>query len=236
MCGRYASARTDEEIASELGVKHVVAEAPSPSWNVAPTQHRRIVVDRAEHQDSAPVRVLRSASWGLVPSWSKDRKIGHRLINARSETIVSKPAFRAAAARRRALIPADGYYEWMKIDGHTVPYFLHHPAETLMTFAGLYELWPDPERADDDPDRWLWTYSVITRPAQDSLGHIHDRAPLVIPPDHWQDWLNPAITERDTIARILEAIPDPELVPREVSSAVGSVRNNGPELVKPVGN
>jgi putative SOS response-associated peptidase YedK len=79
MCGRYASARTDEEIASELGVAHVVGEAPSPSWNVAPTQHQRIVVERAEQQDSAPARVLRTAAWGLIPSWSQDRKIGHRL-------------------------------------------------------------------------------------------------------------------------------------------------------------
>jgi putative SOS response-associated peptidase YedK len=233
MCGRYSSARSDSEIASELGVKKVVDDEPRPSWNVAPTQQRRIVVERGESDDHEATRTLRTSRWGLMPAWAKDIKIGHRLINARSETLLSKPAFRSAAVRRRALIPADGYFEWEKVDGKKVPYFLHHPDETLMTFGGLYELWPEPERDTDDPDRWMWTYTIITRPAQDSLGHIHDRAPLVIPTEQWSDWLDPTNTERDAIAELIDAIPDPELAPRRVGSAVGSVRNNSPDLVTP---
>jgi putative SOS response-associated peptidase YedK len=116
-----------------------------------------------------------------LPSWAKDVKLGARLINARSETLTEKPAFRAAAARRRCLVPATGYFEWEKVDGRKVPQFLFRPDEAQLAFAGLYELWPDPERAEDDPDRWVWSYTIITRSAPDAVGHIHDRSPVLVP-------------------------------------------------------
>ncbi len=127
MCGRYASTSTDSEVAKEFGVAEVVGEQPAPPWNVAPTQTRRVVLEHAsregagEAETDRPSRELRSARWGLLPSWAKDMKIGARLINARSETLTEKPAFRVAAARRRCLVPAEGYFEWEKVDGRKVP-------------------------------------------------------------------------------------------------------------------
>ena len=213
----------------------MVGEQPAPSWNVAPTQTARIVLERAPRgeEDGGVQRMLRSARWGLIPSWAKDAKIGSRLINARSETITEKPSFKAAAARRRCVVPADGYYEWEKIDGRKVPHFFHRDDEVL-SFAGLYELWPNPDAEPDDPDRWVWSYTVLTRPAPDALGHIHDRSPVVVPRGELLDtWLTPTLTDYDQVTQLLAAIPSPGLQPREVSTEVNSVRHNGPQLVEP---
>lgn len=243
MCGRYVNARTDADIAVEFAVAQTVGDQPEPSWNIAPTQTRRIIVehpardpDPASDEQAPPApsvpRTLRSARWGLVPSWAKDLKIGQRLINARSETVTEKPAFRAAAARRRCLVPAEGYYEWMHIDGHKTPYFLHRD-ENLLGFAGLYELWPDPDTAHDDPGRWLWSYTILTRPAPDALGHVHDRSPIVVPADLQAAWLNPTLTASAEVSDLLADIPDPDLTPRQVSTQVNSVRHNGAHLLDP---
>jgi putative SOS response-associated peptidase YedK len=236
VCGRYSVARPDSDVAKEFDVDAIVGEEPAPSWNVAPTQIARVIVERVprDSDDEAAQRTLRNARWGLIPSWAKDVKIGNRLINARSETVTEKPAFKAAAARRRCLVPADGYYEWEKVDGKKVPHFLHN-AEDLLAFAGLYELWPDPNRDKDDPDRWLWSYTILTSPASDTLGHIHDRSPVVIPPGELRGrWLDPSLTEPDQVRELLASIPETRLRPREVSTAVNSPDNNGPELVEPV--
>jgi len=115
-----------------------------------------------------------------------------------------------------------------------VPYFLHRDHD-LLAFAGLYELWPDPERAQDDPDRWLWSYTVLTHPAPDTVGHVHDRSPVVVPRGELRErWLDPALTDPDQVRELLAAIPEPRLEPYEVSPAVNSPGNNGPELVQPL--
>jgi len=237
MCGRYASTRNDAALAAEFGVDDVVDEALEPNWNVAPTQQVRAVLERAPHDDpdAAASRLLRSVGWGLVPSWAKDRKIGSKMINARVETLVSKPAFKAAARRRRCLLPADGYFEWQKTDAKAkVPYYLHLGGEVL-AFAGLYELWPDPDLPEDDPARWLWTCTIITTSAPDTLGHIHERSPLLVPPGDLRDaWLDPTLTEPDDVQALINSMPQPPLEPYEVSTAVNSPRNNGPELLTPV--
>ena len=265
MCGRYANSSTDADISHAFAVTETSGEQLSPNWNVAPTQQVRAVLvrtpraghganggtgtgasgtdgkagdqagDHAGDQAGDPVRELRSLRWGLVPSWAKDLKIGSRLVNARAETITEKPAFKAAARRRRCLLPADGYYEWEHRPDQKakVPYFLHR-GDDLLAFAGLYELWPDPERAEDDPDRWLWSCTVLTTSAPDALGHIHERSPVLLTPELAQDWLDPALTDPDRVRELLAAVPEPRLEPREVSIAVNSVRNNGPQLVRPV--
>ena len=177
MCGRYVSSASTADLLSEFDVEEVVGEQPAPSWNVAPTDPVRAILQRPPkeqaQQESAeqassrgtPVRQLRTLRWGLVPSWSKDPKGGARMINARIETVTEKPAFRKAAARRRCLLPAAGYYEWQKTENGKVPYFLHDPDGRLLAMAGLYELWRDPALADDDPNRWLWSCTVITQQA-----------------------------------------------------------------------
>jgi putative SOS response-associated peptidase YedK len=230
MCGRYAQTRVDDQLERDLVVDRILGEHREPSWNVAPTQDVPVVLERVE--DDARQRQLRSARWGLVPSWAKDVAIGSRMINARSETVLEKPAFRKAAARRRALVPMDGYYEWQPSErGPKTPFYLHGSGP--LAAAGLYELWRDHARADDDPDRWLWSVTIITRPAADSLGHIHDRCPVLLPRPLWDDWLDPAITAADEVGAMLVHVPELHLTPREVGRAVGDVANDDPSLIDP---
>jgi putative SOS response-associated peptidase YedK len=237
MCGRYVSVASSTDLTAELDVEDVVGEELDPSWNVAPTDPVRIVVQRTPRDaedDAAQIRQLRTARWGLVPSWSRDPKGGAKMINARIETVTQKPAFKAAAARRRCLVPALGYYEWQKTDGGKIPHFLHDPGGELLAMAGLYELWRDRSRDDDDPARWLWTCTIITQQATDLLGEIHDRNPVVVPPDLRAAWLDCSSDDPATAARLLERIPEARLEPYVVSPAVGNVKNNGPELIEPV--
>jgi len=226
VCGRYANSRHDGDLLKDFAVASVVDPEPGPSWNIAPTQNARVVLERVVSEQ--PDRQLRTLRWGLVPSWAKDLRIGSKLLNARSESITEKPAFKAAAARRRCLVPADGYYEWMATDGGKVPMYLH--GEGVLGFAGLYELRPDVE----DPDHWLWTYTILTCTAQDALGHIHDRSPVIVPPDVRDAWLDPRLTDPATVRDLVASIPPPTLETYEVSTEVNSVRNDGPQLIAPV--
>jgi putative SOS response-associated peptidase YedK len=236
MCGRYVSVAADSDLTDEFDVEEIVDEQPELSWNVAPTDPVRVVLERRPNdapESAAPVRQLRTARWGLVPSWSRDAKGGARMINARIETVTEKPAFKKAAAQRRCLVPALGYYEWQKRDGAKVPYFLHDPQGELLAFAGLYELWRDHDKADDDPTRWLWTCTIITQQATDLLGEIHDRNPVVVPPQLRAEWLDCSTADADVAPALLSRIPEARLEPYVVGPAVGNVRNNGPELIAP---
>jgi len=184
------------------------------------------------------VRQLRTLRWGLVPSWAKDPSIGSRMINTRVETITAKPAFRRAASRQRLIVPMDGYFEWQPPEsgkGRKTPFYLVDPERRPLAAAGLYEFWRDPAKDDDDPDRWLATLTVITTNATDTLGRIHDRSPLLLPPDLWEAWLDPELTDADDLHHLIAKIPEPHIEPIEVSPAVGNVRNNSPSLVEPVG-
>lgn len=235
MCGRYASTQSDNDLRAVFDIAETIGEELPPAYNVAPTQTVRTILERApkDEPEADAVRQLRSVRWGLIPSWSKDIKIGSRLINARSETITEKPAFKKAAARRRCIVPADGYYEWEKRDGKKVPYFLH--SSGVLEMAGLYELWRDPSKFEEDPDRWVWSVTVLTAPAADALGHIHDRSPVIVPESLRAAWLDPAMTDLGSVQEMLAAIPEPSLVPYEVSSMVNSVKNDNPDLLQPVG-
>ncbi len=236
MCGRFATTITDREMRSLFDVDEdeVVGDELPSSYNVAPTQPVRMVVERpAREGESGAVRQIRTARWGLVPSWAKDPSIGNRLINARSETVTTKPSFRAAAKARRTIIPADGYYEWEKRDGTKVPHFLH-PDDGVLAMAGLYEMWRDPSKSEDDPDRWLWSATILTRPATDELGRIHDRCPVVLPPEFRDPWLDAGLSDKADVEALLASVPDPRLATYEVSTAVNSPRNNNPDLLSPV--
>ncbi|MCC3293203.1 SOS response-associated peptidase [Arthrobacter sp. zg-Y411] len=231
MCGRYVMARATSDLVSAFAVEQTVGPEVLPSWNVAPTDDVRIVTERFRQEE--PVRRLATAKWGLVPVWAKDPKIGARMINARRETILEKPAFRKAAVKRRALVPADGYYEWEKTTDGKIPTYLYSEKRDPLAFAGLYEFWPDPALPEDHEHKWLLSVTIITTQATDALGHIHDRTPLIIPPDLYADWLDPKLTGGSDVAQLLDAVPEPVLTPRVVSSQVNSVRNNGPELIEP---
>jgi putative SOS response-associated peptidase YedK len=192
-------------------------------------------------RDATPARELRVVRWGLVPSWAKDISIGSRLINARAETVSEKPSFRRAFAKRRCLLPADGYYEWQVLEGKgpkgknlKQPFFIHRADGGPLAFAGLYELWRDREHPDGDPDAWLWTATIITTSAPDELGQIHDRMPMVIAPDSWADWLDPGNSDVGDLRALLAPAAARGLATYPVSTAVNAVRNNGPELIEPV--
>lgn len=239
MCGRFVVAGNKADLVNAFEIQEAPADLRR-SWNVAPMTDIPIITEKAS--DQSVTRRLETARWGLVPSWSKDPKAGARLINARSETVLEKPSFRKAAVKRRALVPADGYYEWLKDpDGSKTPIYLHPEDEgQLLGFAALYEFWPDPDKAEDDPEKWLVTATILTRTATDASGypqirHIHDRTPVIVPPDLRADWLNPARDDKEDVRQLLEAIPEPHLLPRVVDKAVGNVRNDGPHLIEPVG-
>jgi putative SOS response-associated peptidase YedK len=191
------------------------------------------VVERVLPGAVEPTRALRSMRWGLVPSWAATPKVGARMINARVETVLEKPSFRSAVTKRRLVVPADGYFEWQQVAGGKVPTFLRRPG-TGLSFAGLYELWRDPSKGADDPQRWLFTYTILTTRAPDALGHIHDRSPVVVPDELLDAWLDPAVTDSDTVRDLLASMPEPHLVPHPVGRDVNNVANNGLHLVEPV--
>jgi putative SOS response-associated peptidase YedK len=239
MCGRFANYFEPVDEAVEFGASAII-DPPPPSWNIPPTSTISIVRDRASHtaegsQAEAPVaRELRGARWGLVPSWSA-RPTGSALVNARAESVTTKPSFRAAAARRRALIPAAGYYEWQAAaTGPKTPFYLHPADQGMIALAGLYEWWWPPAATENGPVEPLLSAVIITRAATDTLGTIHDRMPLVLPPELWAAWLDPSQTALTYVRDLIESVPDPALRPRQVGRAVGSVRNNGPALIEPV--
>ncbi|EYR63425.1 hypothetical protein N866_00775 [Actinotalea ferrariae CF5-4] len=254
MCGRYASFRDALDLADAFGVAPEAvaddARALPPSWNLAPTDPVRVVVERepratGEAADDGPGRAersLRVVRWGLVPGWAKDPGIGSRMINARVESLLDKPAFRKAVAVRRCLVPAEGYYEWQAPAPGSPPrtpkqpFWIHAPDGGPLAFAGLYEFWRDRSLADDDPNRWLVTMTVVTggAPTDDPhLAAIHDRRPVILPPDAWDAWLDPEQQDGAAAVELLHAAT-PRVVATPVSTAVNKVGTDGPELIEPV--
>ncbi|MGN6251744.1 MAG: SOS response-associated peptidase [Marmoricola sp.] len=255
MCGRYASSREPEELAEVFEVEQDELPHLAPDWNVAPTKEVYAVVQRPpageqgedgpaageQHGEHHGERQLRAMSWGLVPFWAKDRSVGSRMINARVETVAEKPAYRRAFERRRAILPADGYYEWYVTEELTTagrprkqPYFIRPRDGGVLAMAGLYEIWRDPTRDEDDPHRFWWSTTVITTNAEDELGRIHERMPMMLAPDRWADWLDPAPTDRAALLDLLQPALPGALVAQPVAPLVSNVRNNGPELVAPI--
>jgi putative SOS response-associated peptidase YedK len=238
MCGRFASFTETQDLADQIAIAEIAEDARllPPSWNVAPTDPVRIVVERTAKNSEEVTRSMRLARWGLVPSWAKDPSVGARMINARRESLLDKPAFAKPFAARRCLVLADGYYEWRKLDlpaagSKKVPkqaYWIHPAGPGAAVFAGLYEFWRNPAASETDPDRWLISTTVITRPASDQMAAIHDRMPLVLPPEAWNAWLDPAV--RDA-SELLE-VDAPPLATLPVGDAVGTVQNDGPSLIE----
>lgn len=266
MCGRYASFRQAQDLADAFAragyIQDVLFAGGTAAWpesyNVAPTQDIRIIVDRpltsAARQESfvlasgapadlsmisdEPVRQVRRARWGLVPSWAKDTSIGARMINARAETIAEKPAFKRALASRRCIIPADGYFEWHKGEGEgkapKTPYFITPADGSMFAFAGIFEFWraPQPEGAlQDEEAEWLVTASIITTAATGELGAIHDRRPVFLTPAEYDTWLDPEVGASEALALLdIPVIPTQQFV---VSTEVNRVVNNHAGLIVP---
>ena len=247
MCGRYASSRRPEDLIEEFEVVETrVPTALAPDYNVAPTKEVYAVVERPPSKEAGAAgqpaeRQLRVLRWGLVPSWAKDPSIGNRMINARMETVAEKPAYKKAFAVRRCLLPADGYFEWYPTSQRTKagkpakqPFFIRPQDGGILAMAGLYEIWRDPTRDEDDPARFRWTCTVLTTEAEDAVGHIHDRMPLMVEPERRAAWLDPAVSSKDDLLGLLVPAAPGRLEAYPVSTLVSNVRNNGPELVEPI--
>ena len=238
MCGRFAAVTPTPDLVSQFAVQFAVpdTQAHPPSWNVAPTLDIRVILERTDKQSGEITRQLRLAHWGLVPHWAKDIKIGARMINARSETLDSKPSFRAPIKKQRCIIPADGWYEWQKTaDGKKQPWYFHSPNHEVLAFAGLYELWADPKREPGDLARWLLSTTIITQDATDEHGHIHPRQPVLLNDQLYDQWLDPTRTEAELALEML-ATPSSIISSYPVSTAVNRVVNDGPELIEPAEN
>ena len=226
MCGRYVAAAPPSEIA-----KYFAAAAPTetvlePSYNVAPTNEVYAVVERDDE------RRLEHLRWGLVPLWAKDVAIGSKMINARAEGIAKKNAYRHAFRKQRCIIPADGFFEWKVVEGEKrkQPMYIHRVDGEPLAFAGLWETWRGPER-DDEP---LYTCTIITTSANETMAPVHNRMPVILPPDRWEQWLDPDMQDIDELEKFLLPAPPSLLTLYPISTAVNHVRNKGPELIVPL--
>lgn len=239
-------ARFDAELEQEIAVR--------PSWNIAPTTDVPVVLERLV--DGGVARQLHLARWGLVPSWAKDPGIGAKMINARSETILEKPAFREAVTSRRCAVPADGYYEWKGSGKGKQPYYVRAADDGGMVFAGVYEWWRDLSKAAGDPGRWILSTSILTTsstadappregppregseaPVLAELAALHDRVPVAMSAAAMNEWLSPGAADAADLVHLVRSQAhrvaegwriDP------VGSAVGSVRNDSVELIQRV--
>ena len=233
MCGRYASATPPDELARYFG-----AEAPEPepriepNHNVAPTQAVYAVFE------SDGARRLDAFHWGLVPFWAKTPGIGSKMINARAETLASSNAYRRPFARRRCLIPADGFYEWTRPPGaeHKQPVYVSRADGEPFAFAGLWEVWKDREHPDDQGEEApeLYSCTIVTGQPNSKMAEFHHRMPVILPPSSWDAWLDRDNRDTGELERLLVPAPSGLLRIHPVSRAVNSVRNNGPHLIEEV--
>ena len=223
MCGRFVGYRKIEQLKEAFPIDVANIDA-SPNYNVAPTQE---ILAIARHNGQ---NHLEKFHWGLVPFWAKDKSIGNRLINARSETAANKPSFRTAFIKRRCLIIADGFYEWKGQRGSKQPMFLTLPDGQPFAFAGLWEIWDDKGKLET-PYR---SRTILTREASESVIPIHDRMPVILKPDAYYTWINPKIDDADTLNAIIQDEVLTNLVSTPVSKQVNSVKNNTPENIQPI--
>lgn len=239
MCGRFVAADPPERLAEFFGadLSHLPGALPV-NYNVAPTNDVYGVSAGADG-----TRHLRVFHWGLVPSWAKDATIGSRMINARAETLADKQSFRGPFRKHRCLVPMSGFYEWKPGEPGgprtargalaKQPFFIRRADGAPLAVAGLWSAWRDPE-AEDPNAPWLHSCTVITTEANRDISALHDRMPVILEADAWDDWLDPANQDTDTLGALLRPAPDGILVMYPVSSAVNQVRNKGPELIEPL--
>ena len=240
MCGRYASTRSADDLATIFEATNATGdESLAASYNVAPTNRVHVVrlelarpgsdAEVSSFQDASSFqaeRLIQVARWGLLPPWARHPREGARMINARAETVTTSRAYRVPFARRRCLVPADGWYEWRADSQGKQPYYLTPRNGDVLAFAGLWEVW-GPER--------VMTVTIVTTAARGELAEIHHRMPLVLSPDRWEEWLD--VSGSVPPDRLLAPPADDWLADieiRPVGRAVGDVRNNSPELIQPV--
>lgn len=221
MCGRFTRDMSWADVhAFSRGLELIVPEAePEASWNVCPTQPSWVIAPEGSGG------IARQMRWGLLPPWAKDAKIGASMINARLETVASKPAFRKAWQARRCLVPATGYYEWRLEHGIKQPYWIHDLEHRVLMFAALWENWKAPD------GEWIQSFAILTRAAVDPLLQLHDRTPLMLAAPALAGWLH---GDADAAGAIADASQPPKLAWHPVNRAVANPRSEGRQLIDPV--
>jgi putative SOS response-associated peptidase YedK len=221
MCGRYRLTRKKEILAEHFGIEP--DDAWQPRYNVAPAQDIPVI----RQHPSEPKRVGSNMRWGLIPFWSKDPKIGYKMINARCEGISDKPAFREALKKRRCLIPADGFYEWQKSGGKKRPFCFTMADDSLFAFAGIWERWKDPE------GKFIETCSIITTAPNELTKDVHDRMPVILHPEDYDLWLDPGFQNTEELCALLKPYAPEQMKRFEVSSRVNKVEFDDPDCSAP---
>ena len=224
MCGRFSQFSSLEIIQQTFSVETAMFEE-TPNYNVAPTQKILAII---KQEDKNKLEYLH---WGLVPFWAKDISIGSRMINARAETVASKPSFRNAFKKRRCLIPADGFYEWKGEKGDKQPYYIFTPFGEPFAFAGLWETWTDKE---SDEESVYKSCTIITTVASESIREIHNRMPAILDPKYHGKWLDAEIQDPKELETILQDGIILDMISYPVSTLVNSVKNNDPYCIKPI--
>jgi len=223
MCGRFVQAVDPETYAVVFGAEIVVSETLAPSYNVAPTDRVYAV---AEHEGR---RMLGTFRWGLVPWWADDVRIGAKHINARAETLATRPVFKDSFARKRCIVPVDGFYEWERKESGKLPHYVRAADGAPLALAGLWA-----SRTDRDTGERLVSCTIITTSPNDLLRPIHDRMPAVLPRESWDRWLDPDAEDLEALRALLRPFPAGEMSEYPVSTLVNSVKNNYPECIAPL--
>ena len=205
----------------------VEAASLAPRFNIAPTQPVAIV--RLAPGTATPTRELVAVRWGLIPSWADDPAIGNRMINARAETVADKPSYRAAFRRRRCLVPADGFYEWQRVEGKKQPHFIHLDDDRPFAFAGLWESWEGPDHSH------IESCTIITAEPNELMRPIHNRMPVILKEEDYQAWLDTNQSDRETVLPLLAPYPADQMAAHPVSTYVNSPMREGPECIQRAG-
>ncbi len=224
MCGRFVSVASPELLAERFGIDDVETEDLGARYNITP---RALIYGVTALEGT---RTLEAFRWGLVPFWAKDLKIGDRMINARAETVAKKPAYRHAFSKQRCLVPVTAFYEWQKLPGkRTKQPWLFRPRDGQpIAFAGLWETWHDPDRPEAVAVR---STAIVTTNANELMRPVHDRMPVILPEERWEEWLDPDNDDTEALEVFLTAPAEDVLECYPISTKVNSPRNQGPELV-----
>lgn len=219
MCGRFSQTKSKQDIKKRFNVKKV-AEAVAPIFNISPDQNIPVILNESPEE-------VTLARWGLVPSWSKEEKSPYSMINARSETLLEKPAYKRLVKNRRCLVIADSFYEWKKIDGRKQPYRIMLKDDELFAFAGLWDVW-------EKEGKHITSCTIITTaPASNKLvGAIHDRMPVILEKDMERDWL-----KGEDVAELMKHLQpygEKSMKAYPISTAVNNPANNSAEILAPV--
>lgn len=219
MCGRFTLATNTQKLAEAFAEFEVPADLP-PRYNVAPSQPVAVVANNGQHK-------VEFFQWGLIPSWAKDPKIGNQMINARAETLAEKASFKNAYKRRRCLVLADGFYEWKKEGDNTkTPVYIRLASGEPFAFGGLWEMW---QTAED----FILSCTIITTSPNELMAQIHNRMPLILPRDTYEQWLDPAERTPDQLNGLLKPYPAELMTAYPVSKLVNSPKNDSPVLIEP---